>query len=298
MRETLLVAHDNIVLLDDGDPWYWIAIASLLVAILLASCYLRVLNFNLRIIEDVIIVVYILDYLNWLLLTFLFWFGRARSSLVSGMASTAGLLIAVACLISIALASIVITLWLMPLIPTQVTLVPVHCLAASVSSFSSFHCWLWLCLTFIDLLWLAGFSVLENDFARIVDDVTFVWIVLSEVVRASFAWFVEIELVWSLSLVLSLIFWLSFFYRIFRIFFFGLIYIFRWASFDFFSSTSWSLRWSTFSCIRAPRLGNIDRRSFFVFNSQTSLYFWFVFGSICRWIDLKSKGIFNRYQPR
>jgi hypothetical protein len=28
------------------------------------------------------------------------------------------------------------------------------------------------------------------------------------------------------------------------------------------------------------------------------LYFWFVFGSIYRWIDLKSKGIFNRYQLR
>ena len=297
LRKTLLVAHHNIVLLDDGDAWYRIAIASLLVAILLTSCYLWVLNFNLRIVEDVIIVVYILDYLNWLLLTFLFWFGRARSSLVSGVA-TAGLLIAVACLISIALSSIVITLWLMPLIPTQMTLVPVHRLAASVSSFSSFHCWLWLCLIFIDLLWLAGFSVLENDFARIVDYITFVWIVLSEVVRASFAWFVEIELVWSLTLVLSLIFWLSFFYRIFCIFFFGLIHIFRWASFDFFSSTSWSFCWTTFGCIRAPRFGNIDRRSFFVFNSQTSLYFWFVFGSIYRWIDLKSKGIFNRYQLR
>ena len=186
----------------------------------------------------------------------------------------------------------------MTLIPAQVTLVPVHGLAASVSSFSSFHCWLWLCLIFIDLLWLAGFSVLENDFARIVDDVTFVWIVLSEVVRASFAWFVEIELIWSLTLVLSLIFWLSFFYRIFRIFFFGLIYIFHWASFDFVSSTSRSFCWTTFSCIRAPRLGNIDRCCFFVFDSQTSLYFWFVFGSIYRWIDLKSKGIFNRYQLR
>ena len=82
----------------------------MLVAILLTTCRLRVLNFDLRIIEDVIIVVYILDYLNWLLLTFLFWFGRAGSSCVSGMASTAGLLIAVACFISIALSSIVITL--------------------------------------------------------------------------------------------------------------------------------------------------------------------------------------------
>ena len=81
----------------------------LIVVILLTTCYLRILDFYLRIIENVVIVVYILDYLNWLLLTFLFWFGRARSSLVSGVA-TAGLLIAVACLISIALSSIVITL--------------------------------------------------------------------------------------------------------------------------------------------------------------------------------------------
>jgi len=82
----------------------------LIVVILLTTCYLRILDFYLRIIENVVIVVYILDYFNWLLLTFLFWFGRARSSLVRGMASTAGLLIAVACLVSIALASIVITL--------------------------------------------------------------------------------------------------------------------------------------------------------------------------------------------
>lgn len=67
----------------------------MLVAVLLATCYLWVLDFDLRIIEDVIIVVDILDYFNWLLLTFLFWFGRARSSLVRSMASTAGLLIAV-----------------------------------------------------------------------------------------------------------------------------------------------------------------------------------------------------------
>lgn len=67
----------------------------MLVAVLLATCYLRVLDFDLRIIENVIVVVYVFDYFNGLLLAFLFWFGRARSSLVRGMASTAGLLIAV-----------------------------------------------------------------------------------------------------------------------------------------------------------------------------------------------------------
>lgn len=224
LRNILLITHHNIILLDHGDPWYGISITSLLVAVLLATCYLWVLDFDLRIIEDVIIVVDILDYFNWLLLTFLFWFGRARSSLVRSMASTAGLLIAVVwCLISIALSSIVITLWLMSLISTQMTLVPVHRLAASVSSFSSFHCWLWLWLIFINLLWLTGFSILENDFAWIMDYVTFVWIVLSEVVRAAFTWFVEIKLIWRLILILSLIFWFSFFCWIFCIFFFCLI---------------------------------------------------------------------------
>lgn len=43
------------------------------------------------------------------------------------------------------------------------------------------------------------------------DYVTFVWIVLSEVVRAAFTWFVEIKLIWRLILILSLIFWFSFF---------------------------------------------------------------------------------------
>jgi len=64
----------------------------------------------LRIIEDVIVVVDILYYFDWLLLTFLFWFGRARSSLMSSMTTAAGLLIAVGCLISITLSAIVITL--------------------------------------------------------------------------------------------------------------------------------------------------------------------------------------------
>ena len=111
LRNALLIAHHNVIFLDHGYPRYGIPIPSLLIAVLLSTCCLRILDFDLRIIEDVIVVVYILDYFNWLLLTFLFWLGRARSSLVRGMASTASLLIAVVWgLVSVALSSIVITL--------------------------------------------------------------------------------------------------------------------------------------------------------------------------------------------
>ena len=41
----------------------------------LASVHLWILNFNLRVVEDVVIVVNVFDYFNWLLvLALLFWF--------------------------------------------------------------------------------------------------------------------------------------------------------------------------------------------------------------------------------
>ena len=50
----------------------------------MASMHLRVFDFNLRIVEDVIVVVNVFDYLDWLLvLTLLFRFGGSSSSLVS-----------------------------------------------------------------------------------------------------------------------------------------------------------------------------------------------------------------------
>ena len=49
----------------------------------MATMHLRVFDFNLRIVEDVIVVVYVFDYLDWLLvLTLLLRFGGSSSSLV------------------------------------------------------------------------------------------------------------------------------------------------------------------------------------------------------------------------
>ena len=50
-----------------------------------STLHLGILNFNLRVVEDVIIVVDIFDNLNGLILALLFWFRRCISSIVGSM---------------------------------------------------------------------------------------------------------------------------------------------------------------------------------------------------------------------
>lgn len=91
-------AHHNIVFLDDSDATdlvivsIWIifntGLLSLRTTMILLSLndmtteHLRIFYFNLWIIEYVIVVVYVFDYLYGLLLTLFLWFRRTTSSLV------------------------------------------------------------------------------------------------------------------------------------------------------------------------------------------------------------------------
>lgn len=86
----ILLAHDDIVLLDNGDA-VWI-LELLFVLDVLRCCevwlglnygatlHLSVLNFDLRVVEDVVVVVDVFNNFNWLLL--FLWLWRSVSSLV------------------------------------------------------------------------------------------------------------------------------------------------------------------------------------------------------------------------
>ncbi len=79
----ILSVHYNVIFLDDSGPAYlmifWTTASLLCPSMVLLSLndmtakHLWILNFNLRIVKDVIVVINILDYFNWLLLTFLLW---------------------------------------------------------------------------------------------------------------------------------------------------------------------------------------------------------------------------------
>ena len=75
-----VAVHDDVVLLDDCDPADLIVIAVFLVLHLLRAAvvllslndvpteHLGILYFDLRVVEDIIVVVYVFYYLDWLLL--------------------------------------------------------------------------------------------------------------------------------------------------------------------------------------------------------------------------------------
>ena len=76
-----ITVHDDVVLFNDGDPTDLIVVAVFLILILLRDAvlllslgyvpteHLRILYFDLRVIEDIIVVVNVFYYFNWLLLT-------------------------------------------------------------------------------------------------------------------------------------------------------------------------------------------------------------------------------------
>ncbi len=81
-----ITVHDDVVLFDDGVPTDLIVVGIFLILHLLRPTmilltlgdvpteHLRILYFDLRIIEDIIIVVNVFDNFNWLLLILLLWF--------------------------------------------------------------------------------------------------------------------------------------------------------------------------------------------------------------------------------
>ena len=89
-----IAVHDNVILFDDRDTTDLIVVTVFLVLHLLRTAvellglnhvpteHLRILYFDLGVVENVVIVVYVFYYFNGLLLTLFFRFGRAASSLV------------------------------------------------------------------------------------------------------------------------------------------------------------------------------------------------------------------------
>ena len=83
-----ITVHDNVVLFDDGDPTNLIVVvllililhrlrAALILLLTLGDVpteHLRILYFNLRVIENIIVVVYVFDDFYWLLLILFLWF--------------------------------------------------------------------------------------------------------------------------------------------------------------------------------------------------------------------------------
>jgi hypothetical protein len=81
-----ITVHDDVVLFDDGDPTDLIIVAVFLILHLLRAAmvllalsdmptkHLRILNFNLRVVKDIIVVVYVFNNFNWLLLILFLWF--------------------------------------------------------------------------------------------------------------------------------------------------------------------------------------------------------------------------------
>ena len=91
--------HYYIIFLDNSDATYLIIISLLLVLCyvllwmtmeLLALKYMStqhlwILNFNLRVVEDVVVIIDVLDYFYWLVLALLFWLRGSTTSLVSSV---------------------------------------------------------------------------------------------------------------------------------------------------------------------------------------------------------------------
>lgn len=178
----ILSIHHNIIFFDNcysTGVLLWLVLTCMVLLCLdnMSTVHLRILNFDLWIIKYVIVVIYILDYFNWLLiLTLLFRFGRACSSLMSSWTSMMTTLRWCVILRPMALIwlklfmEIIIVLALMSLISSEMTLISIHGSRTSIAT-SSFH------TTIKYRLWIfnsrrscmALFTViLENDLTWIV----------------------------------------------------------------------------------------------------------------------------------
>lgn len=92
--------HNNIIFLDYGDSiegiliiWVFIHPLVLSISMIMLSLnhvtakHLWILNFNLRVVENIIIIIYILNYFYWLILVLFLGFWRSAPSLVRAMQS-------------------------------------------------------------------------------------------------------------------------------------------------------------------------------------------------------------------
>ena len=118
----------------------WAVLACMILLCLddMATMHLRVFDFNLRIVENVIVVVNVFDYLDWLLvLTLLLRFGGSSSSLVGTTSMMTSLRWSVALIwLESLLVMDIIWVTLMPLISWKMALVSIHSTRTSISTAS------------------------------------------------------------------------------------------------------------------------------------------------------------------
>jgi len=201
-----LRSHDDIVFFNYGDAvdsmrillgalvWSFLTRCCIILLSLnhMTSKHLWVLDLNLRIVKDVIVIIYVFYYLDRLLLGLLFRLWWASASLMGTMKARVNVLNweTLAAIISLRLAC-------MTIVAAQ--LVSHWLLWLSSLTISTAACPLWFRLFLALRLFL-----LVNYFTRIVQSVPFIIVRHLDIVRAAFTWLIEIELVlllWLLELL-------------------------------------------------------------------------------------------------
>ena len=85
VHHALVLAHNDIVLLDHSNALHGILLAAPLGLVLLLLVELRIFDFNLGVVENVIVIVDVLYDFNWLVLALLLWLRAASPALVSSV---------------------------------------------------------------------------------------------------------------------------------------------------------------------------------------------------------------------